>query len=386
MKTKKDIGPVFKEALKSYKSSPDNSVWESLEANLKAGKKRRRTIIIWFIGALIALIPLFFIVDHFTAPVSDLEKIETPSRDASKDKKEPIDSENNNPKPIINQKEDNPFPKSNSLTRGNPVKKKKQSKPILSNTSQKKKETPILADISKSKTIVNDTISGNTLKDKNSLNIKKEPTGELEKKQPDKKKKKKKKRKLSSNRAIAKKQQSQQSWAWKIYPFASLDHYNAFKLKTSNQYTFNYGFRLNFYTINNTALRIGVKNLGLQYDFTSNNGISSQQRVRYIEIPLEAKYLFTTEKFINPSFIGGVSYLYLQEATLTTPTQNVNNKEDFINNIISFNVGLGLQKDLGKNFSLNVEGFFKYQYRTYSKTVGFSPYTFSIHTGIEYHF
>ncbi|MBL4605080.1 MAG: hypothetical protein JKY02_05305, partial [Flavobacteriaceae bacterium] len=76
MKTKKDIGPVFKEALKNYKSSPDTTVWESIEANLKAEKKRRRIIIIWFFGLLAILIPFFFIVGNISTPTNDSEKID----------------------------------------------------------------------------------------------------------------------------------------------------------------------------------------------------------------------------------------------------------------------------------------------------------------------
>ncbi|MFY0630218.1 MAG: hypothetical protein JXR05_07540 [Flavobacteriaceae bacterium] len=373
MKTKKDIGPVFKEALKNYESSPDISVWENIEASLKAEKKRRRIILIWFIGLLAILIPFFLIVGNIATPTNDSESIDIITKDQSNDNTKPIDSEKATPI-LVTKKEDINPSKDSSSKQPNPIKKNNKSSLISENF---KKES-----------IKNDTIMGNSLEDKNLNTLKKEKNIELIAKESDStksKKKKKKKRKLPIKKPIAKKQKNQQGWAWKIYPFASLDHYNAFKLKTSNQYTYNYGFRLNFYTINSAALRIGVKNLGLQYDFTSN-GINNQQRVRYIEIPLEAKYLFTTDKFVNPSFIGGISYLYLQEATLTTPTGSHSNKGDFINNIISFNVGLGLQKDLSKNFTFTIEGFFKYQYRTYSKTVGFSPYTFSIHTGIEYHF
>lgn len=174
---------------------------------------------------------------------------------------------------------------------------------------------------------------------------------------------------------------------WRFSPFVSVDHYNAFGRSTSKQNTFNYGAYLYFYGSQNLALRIGYKNLDLQYDFQEAN-TARQQQVSYTEVPIEGRFFFHSENKFKTSFSIGGSFMFLNEATLIDFDNNItrDNRDIFTGSTFSFNSGLGLHYDLSPKWRLNLESAFKYHLTPFARNQSFSPYNLSLSFGVEYGF
>lgn len=120
-------------------------------------------------------------------------------------------------------------------------------------------------------------------------------------------------------------------------------------------------------------------------------GGSLEQRIGFVEIPVEAVYTIS-DKRLGIQVVGGMSTLLL------------NNNEVFLNsdeglqsnlgtanglNDVSFttNIGLGLNYKMTDKFNLNVEPSLKYQLNAFDESVGdFKPYYIGLYTGVSYRF
>lgn len=114
------------------------------------------------------------------------------------------------------------------------------------------------------------------------------------------------------------------------------------------------------------------------------------QRMGYVEMPLEVSYKVLAKKF-GIDLIGGLSTLYLSQNDIYLKATGFTMKIGEANNLNTFhfstNVGLGLKYSFFKRFDARVEPLFKYQLNTYSSGAGnFKPYVFGIYSGISYHF
>ena len=117
---------------------------------------------------------------------------------------------------------------------------------------------------------------------------------------------------------------------------------------------------------------------------------SLNQKLGYIEVPLELSYKILNKKF-GIDVIGGMSTMvlnkneiYLQSADLNLKIGEANN----LNNIhFSGNLGLGFKYDLLKHLEARLEPVFKYQVNTFSNDSGnFKPYVFGVYSGINFSF
>lgn len=114
------------------------------------------------------------------------------------------------------------------------------------------------------------------------------------------------------------------------------------------------------------------------------------QKIGYIEVPLEMSYKILDRKF-GVEVIGGVSSLFLNQNEVsleTSGTQMIIGKADNLNAVhFSGNVGLGLKYSFLKNIDLHLEPLFKYQFNTFNDASGnFKPYVFGIYSGLSYSF
>ncbi|MES2747171.1 MAG: hypothetical protein V4648_02265 [Bacteroidota bacterium] len=114
------------------------------------------------------------------------------------------------------------------------------------------------------------------------------------------------------------------------------------------------------------------------------------QRMAYIEVPLEVSYKILAKKF-GVDVIGGISTLFLSQNDVYLKTTGFNMKIGEASNLndihFSTNIGLGLKYSFLKRFDARVEPLFKYQFNTYSSGAGnFKPYVFGVYSGISYHF
>jgi len=114
------------------------------------------------------------------------------------------------------------------------------------------------------------------------------------------------------------------------------------------------------------------------------------QRMGYVEIPLEVSYKLLSKK-LGVDIIGGLSTLFLSQNDVYLKSEGFNMKIGEASNLnsvhFSTNIGLGMKYSFLKQFDARLEPIFKYQINTYSSGAGnFKPYIFGIYTGISYHF
>lgn len=117
---------------------------------------------------------------------------------------------------------------------------------------------------------------------------------------------------------------------------------------------------------------------------------SIDQKLGFIEIPLELKYKITGRK-IGVNVIGGISTLILSDnevysvdngrTILLGEATNLNNTS------FSANFGLGFDFRMSDNINLNLEPVFKYQLNTFTDTTGdFKPFVIGVYSGLSFKF
>lgn len=115
------------------------------------------------------------------------------------------------------------------------------------------------------------------------------------------------------------------------------------------------------------------------------------QRMGFIEVPVEIEYAIIDKKF-GLNIIGGGSTLFLDENSISLNSSNFSTILGEANNLnsVSFttNIGLGLDYNLSPQFQLNLEPIFKYQVNTFNSisTRSLNPYYFGIYTGFSFKF
>lgn len=388
MGTKKDIGNAFKERLSEFNDSPNNIVWENIEAKLKKEKEDDRVIPFWLkygsIAAVLLMI-LFLNKDSIFNNNSPKNTINTSSNTVTNNENKKSDlinssNQSNNPinTKILNSKEGaiialntNNSSSKTTATKSTSIykadKKVASNNDVANNLNFKEKTSNILpkefGENIIEKTLL-DSISNSNELASNEEELKKELTIEDSIKSPQKSK-------------------------WSVYPNASIVYYDGFKTSFKNQTSITYGIYFNYIGSDKFNFRLGVNKLNLKQTYTNNNS-TIKQEVNYIEVPLEIKYALTQHK-IKTYFVGGFSYLFLNDATKTsTDESNINliidNSDSFNQSTLSLNAGLSFQTKIYNNLYLNLEPMFKYHFEPYSVQNDFNPFVISITSGLEYKF
>ncbi|PTM10169.1 MAG: hypothetical protein DA407_04275 [Bacteroidetes bacterium] len=117
---------------------------------------------------------------------------------------------------------------------------------------------------------------------------------------------------------------------------------------------------------------------------------SIDQKIGFIEIPLELEYELSNQK-LGLRVLGGFSALFLNEnevySTLNEETTLIGQATNINKTSFSANLGVGLDFKLTEKFKLNLEPTFKYQLNTFSNTSGnFKPYFIGIYSGFSFKF
>jgi len=132
-------------------------------------------------------------------------------------------------------------------------------------------------------------------------------------------------------------------------------------------------------------------NNALQSEFTTDTFESYlNQKMGYIEVPLELSYAVLDKKF-GIDIIGGVSTLFLNENEIQVISSGYTTNLGEANNLnkthFSTNIGLGLRYRFFSAFEANFNPMFKYQMDTFSRNDGnFKPYFFGLYTGLSFKF
>ncbi len=114
------------------------------------------------------------------------------------------------------------------------------------------------------------------------------------------------------------------------------------------------------------------------------------QKLGFIEVPLEIEYVLVDKKF-GVNIIGGGSTLFLDDNMISLNSSDFSTDLGEANNLntISFstNIGVGIDYKISPQFELNLEPIFKYQLNTFSKTTGnVNPYYFGVYSGFSFKF
>ncbi len=145
-----------------------------------------------------------------------------------------------------------------------------------------------------------------------------------------------------------------------------------------------------------SIIQIENKSLETLPTLEANGGLlkkydsSLNQKIGYIEVPLELSYKIVDKKF-GIEVIGGVSSLFLNQNEVSVITSGTELTIGKANNLNSFhfsgNLGLGLKYNLWKKIEAHVEPIFKYQVNTFNNDSGnFKPYIFGVYSGLSYTF
>lgn len=125
-------------------------------------------------------------------------------------------------------------------------------------------------------------------------------------------------------------------------------------------------------------------------NFTTENVASLNQKMGYVEVPLELSYKIIDNKF-GIDFIGGMSTLFLNKneiALVSNGSEMVIGEANNLNRIhFSSNVGLGFKYSFWKSFNANFQPMFKYQINTFNEDSGnFRPFIIGLYSGISFNF
>ena len=117
---------------------------------------------------------------------------------------------------------------------------------------------------------------------------------------------------------------------------------------------------------------------------------SLNQKLGYIEMPLELSYKVLNKKF-GIDVIGGMSTMVLNKNEIYLQSTDLNLKIGEANNLNSIhfsgNLGVGFKYDIFKHLEARIEPVFKYQLNTFSNDSGnFKPYVFGVYSGINFSF
>ena len=117
---------------------------------------------------------------------------------------------------------------------------------------------------------------------------------------------------------------------------------------------------------------------------------SINQRIGYIEVPVEAVYVIS-DKRLGVELVGGVSTLFVNDNEIAIESGGLRTPigESSSLNDISFttNVGVGLNYKVTESVLINLEPSLKYQLNAFDNSAGnFKPYYVGIYTGVSYRF
>ena len=431
MENRKDIGKLFSEKLNNFEKEPNDSVWNSIHAELQKKKKRKIIYIPFWIKtagvlSLLALISIFTIdaileKEPFSAPnKSNQDIINSKSFEKSNPKKEnAVNTENL----ILTDSSNNSISnKINTHTSSNKGNWKNDKKKFTTKTSLKESKNNLIIDDSNEKVFENNplsTVENNSNKIEtngkklDSLKLKKEDKPELKIALEDKKDSLSDKKSglyvfvygsptysgsLSKNSPLDNRltnnpKSTEMNWSYGVY----LGYESGYKwslrlgIGKMNMSFITENAAVNTADYRNINYSKNTTNASIYTDTNFSETMTISQDISYTEIPLEIKYNFYDKKF-GISSIVGFSYLFVDENVISVKTANGSNfdigtTKNLSESTFSINAGFEMYYKLTKKLKLNVEPLFKYHpidYKNNSTPV--NPYSFGVQTGLQFSF
>lgn len=375
MDLQNNIGKHIKTKLEDLYASPDASVWQNIEAELKR-KKRRRLFVWWFFGgaSLVAAVLLFNFPFYqnmdMDNPNNSNTILSTETRNSKTHKT--ISEKEIKTEDFIATEDELEIPTNETNAYGNAP--QASNKTNSKSNKKLKRFKSVFTNQNSEETASNDTNTSNQIVETKTKEfektidtlfvvdvVDKDETEDFSKKRDDFKEKLKD--------SIGDKSSSR----WSVTPQGILSYYGSFKGSTSNNTSYNYAFLASYKMNSKLYARTGVRVLNL-----NQNSNGTEREIRYLQFPLELKYAPFQNK-LNPYAIGGFSYYSLKK------TSDNNASENF-QATTGLNLGLGLETKIFNNIYINTEGIFNYQIMPFSEQNDVKPYLLNFSLGIEYRF
>ncbi|WP_425234413.1 hypothetical protein [Ulvibacterium sp.] len=129
--------------------------------------------------------------------------------------------------------------------------------------------------------------------------------------------------------------------------------------------------------------------LALSNTFSQSESITLQERLSYLQVPLEVtRILLKREKFEIDAIAGiGVIYLKKNEVSVfrTTGTAiELGKNDNYSEGSFGIHFGFGLNYELNQSFKIQLEPIVKPQIGFYEKSIGNQPFIFNIQFGLLY--
>lgn len=124
--------------------------------------------------------------------------------------------------------------------------------------------------------------------------------------------------------------------------------------------------------------------------FQNKNEGYLNQKMAYVEVPMEISYALLDKKF-GVQIFTGVSTLFLNENEISLVSSGLTTGIGEANNLnkvhFSTNIGVGFKYSFWKSFEVNFEPTFKYQVNTFNaNSGGFKPYLIGLYSGVSFKF
>ena len=127
--------------------------------------------------------------------------------------------------------------------------------------------------------------------------------------------------------------------------------------------------------------------------FESNDVVTIDQDISYLEIPVEYQYSFINESRFGANLIGGASLMVLDDNRIFAVNDAgqsvpVGKSSNLTGLGYTINLGMGLKYDISKHFQLNLDPMLKIQMNSpeNTSTNNFRPYYFGIFSGLHFKF
>lgn len=431
---KENLDNLYNRKLKGVETRPPEEVWKNIASRLPQKKTKRRVLPLWYrLGGIAAAIALLvFLGNTFYSPVGQPEirvVMEDPSEEMQEERKPDIKLEfkNNNevngkglvspkvPENLISQNKNQPEPNS-QLKNGDsnfaPAPgyfndMPPQPEPSFEVKKFSFKEFNDLAFQEEMQQQLEVQANKKNIPDEVSLPDNNDNEGEKEK---DKTLKFVNRLSISTTAAAV--------YSDHLGSGNSLDKSFAHNPSTG-EISMAYGLQVGLQLSDKIKLRTGVNKVDLGYNtqevsFSSalnatamggsgslstvaepaivlSNSVSGNlnQRMGFIEIPLEFEYALSSKKF-GMNLIAGGSTLFLNENMVSLNSSQISTnlgKARNINSVsYSANVGLGLNYRISSKFQWHLEPVFKYQLNTFKNTKDVNPYFLGLYSGLNFKF
>ncbi|RKN78457.1 hypothetical protein [Ulvibacterium marinum] len=129
--------------------------------------------------------------------------------------------------------------------------------------------------------------------------------------------------------------------------------------------------------------------LALSNTFSQSENITLQERLSYLQVPLEVtRMLLKREKFEIDAIAGiGVIYLKKNEVSVlrtTGTTIELGKNDNYSEGSFGIHFGFGLNYELNQSLKIQLEPIIKPQIGFYEKSIGNKPFIFNIQLGVLY--